>query len=54
MPACRLTSTLVLRRRFDPEDTLKAIAQHRASALVVAGAMLQRILDLDLAYDRPL
>ncbi len=44
-----LSSTLVLRRRFDPEDTLKAIAQHRASALVVVPVMLQRILDLDAA-----
>jgi len=44
-----LTSTLILRRRFDPEDTLKAIAQHRASALVVVPVMLQRILELDEA-----
>jgi acyl-CoA synthetase (AMP-forming)/AMP-acid ligase II len=42
-----LTSTLVLRRRFDPEDTLRAIAQHRASALVVVPVMLQRILELE-------
>jgi acyl-CoA synthetase (AMP-forming)/AMP-acid ligase II len=41
-----LLSTLVLRRKFDPEDTLKAIAQHRASALVVVPVMLQRILEL--------
>jgi acyl-CoA synthetase (AMP-forming)/AMP-acid ligase II len=41
-----LASTLVLQRRFDPEDTLKAIAQHRASALVVVPVMLQRILEL--------
>ncbi len=41
-----LTSTLVLRRRFDAEDTLNAIAQHRASALVVVPVMLQRILEL--------
>jgi acyl-CoA synthetase (AMP-forming)/AMP-acid ligase II len=44
-----LTSTLVLRRRFDPEDTLKAVAQHRASVLVVVPVMLQRILELDAA-----
>ena len=25
-----LSSTLVLRRKFDPEDTLSAIAQHEA------------------------
>jgi len=41
-----LLSTLVLRRKFDPEQTLKAIAQHRASALVVVPVMLQRILEL--------
>ena len=41
-----LLSTLVLRRKFDPEETLKAIAQHRASALVVVPVMLQRILEL--------
>jgi acyl-CoA synthetase (AMP-forming)/AMP-acid ligase II len=41
-----LTSTLVLRRRFDPEETLAAIAQHRASVLAVVPVMLQRILEL--------
>jgi acyl-CoA synthetase (AMP-forming)/AMP-acid ligase II len=41
-----LLSTLVLRRKFDPEDTLKAIAEQRASALVVVPVMLQRILEL--------
>src|SRR4051795_7356286 len=41
-----LGSTLVLRRRFDPEDTLSAIAQHECTALVVVPVMLQRILEL--------
>jgi acyl-CoA synthetase (AMP-forming)/AMP-acid ligase II len=41
-----LLSTIVLRRKFDPEETLKAIAQQRASALVVVPVMLQRILEL--------
>ncbi len=41
-----LASTLVLRRRFDAEDTLKAVSQHRATALAVVPVMLQRILDL--------
>jgi acyl-CoA synthetase (AMP-forming)/AMP-acid ligase II len=41
-----LASTLVLRRKFDPEDTLRAVAQHRASTLAVVPVMLQRILDL--------
>jgi fatty-acyl-CoA synthase len=42
-----LASTLVLRRKFDPEETLSATAQHQATALVVVPVMLQRILDLD-------
>jgi acyl-CoA synthetase (AMP-forming)/AMP-acid ligase II len=41
-----LSSTLVLRRKFDPEGTLSAVAQHRCSALAVVPVMLQRILDL--------
>jgi fatty-acyl-CoA synthase len=41
-----LASTLVLRRRFDPEQTLDAVAQHRATALVLVPVMLQRILEL--------
>ncbi|MHB8492151.1 MAG: acyl-CoA synthetase [Solirubrobacteraceae bacterium] len=41
-----LSSTLILRRRFDAEEILRAVAQHRASALVVVPVMLQRILEL--------
>jgi fatty-acyl-CoA synthase len=41
-----LSSTLVLRRKFDPEETLRAIAQHRASVLAVVPVMLQRIVEL--------
>ncbi len=44
--ALALSSTLVLRRRFEPEETLRAVSQHRASALAVVPVMLQRILDL--------
>jgi len=44
--ALPLGSTLVLRRKFEPEETLRAVAQHRASALVLVPVMLQRILDL--------
>ena len=40
-----LSSTLVLRRRFDPEATLRAIDEHGVTALVVVPVMLQRILD---------
>jgi acyl-CoA synthetase (AMP-forming)/AMP-acid ligase II len=41
-----LASTVVLRRRFDPEDTLRAVAEHQATTLVVVPVMLQRILEL--------
>src|SRR6267378_3897961 len=44
--ALPLASTLVLRRRFDPEDTLRAVAHHRADALALVPVMLQRIMDL--------
>ncbi len=39
-------STMVLRRRFDPEGTLQAIEQHRAQVLGAVPVMLQRILQL--------
>ncbi|MEA2302037.1 MAG: fatty-acyl-CoA synthase [Solirubrobacteraceae bacterium] len=41
-----LSSTLVLRRRFDPRETLAAIARTRATGLVVVPVMLERILEL--------
>lgn len=41
-----LATTFVLRRRFDPEGTLRAIARHRATGLAVVPVMLQRILEL--------
>jgi acyl-CoA synthetase (AMP-forming)/AMP-acid ligase II len=41
-----LASTLVLRTRFDPEQTLADVARHRATALAVVPVMLQRILEL--------
>jgi fatty-acyl-CoA synthase len=44
--ALALSSTLVLRRKFDPEETLRAVSQHRANALAVVPVMLQRILEL--------
>jgi acyl-CoA synthetase (AMP-forming)/AMP-acid ligase II len=44
--ALPLSSTLVLRRRFDPRETLAAVARHRATALAVVPVMLQRILEL--------
>jgi len=41
-----LSSTLVLRRKFDPEAILALTAQHQATALVVVPVMLQRMVDL--------
>jgi acyl-CoA synthetase (AMP-forming)/AMP-acid ligase II len=42
-----LGSTFVLRRRFDPEATLKMVADNDADTLVVVPVMLQRILELE-------
>jgi acyl-CoA synthetase (AMP-forming)/AMP-acid ligase II len=39
-------ATMVLRSRFDPEDTLRATAEHRARVLAVVPVMMQRILAL--------
>ncbi|HEX2097344.1 MAG TPA: acyl-CoA synthetase [Solirubrobacterales bacterium] len=39
-------STLVLRRRFDPEETLRAVQGHEAQVLAAVPVMIQRILQL--------
>jgi acyl-CoA synthetase (AMP-forming)/AMP-acid ligase II len=39
-------STMVLRRRFDPEETLRAVQQSRADVLAAVPVMVQRILGL--------
>ena len=41
-----LGAQLVLRRKFDPEGALSAIAQHECTTLVVVPVMLSRILEL--------
>ncbi|MGX7828216.1 AMP-binding protein [Actinokineospora sp. 24-640] len=41
-----LRATVVVRRRFDPEGTLAAIAELRCTSLIAVPVMLQRILDL--------
>ncbi|PXY27617.1 acyl-CoA synthetase [Prauserella muralis] len=41
-----LGCTVVLRRRFDPKETLRGVAEHRCTALVLVPTMLQRIIDL--------
>jgi fatty-acyl-CoA synthase len=50
-----LGNPIVLRRRFDPEQTLADIARHRAAVLAVVPVMMQRMADLPeevrLRYD---
>ena len=41
-----LGSTLVLRRRFDPEETLESLERNHADAMIVVPVMLQRMLEL--------
>ena len=38
---------MVLRRKFEPEDALRTVAEKRADTLVVVPVMMQRILGLD-------
>ena len=47
-----LSTTYVLRRKFDPKATLAAISEHEATAMVIVPIMLQRILELDDASRR--
>jgi acyl-CoA synthetase (AMP-forming)/AMP-acid ligase II len=42
--AMPMSSTMVLRRRFDPQAVLADIAEHRASTLVAVPVMIQRML----------
>jgi acyl-CoA synthetase (AMP-forming)/AMP-acid ligase II len=41
-----LGARLILPRRFDPEQTLRLIAEHRAAVLVAVPVMIQRIMAL--------
>jgi fatty-acyl-CoA synthase len=41
-----LGSTYVLRRKFDPEGSLDAVARYRCDSLIVVPVMMQRILEL--------
>jgi acyl-CoA synthetase (AMP-forming)/AMP-acid ligase II len=43
-----LSSTLVIKRKFEPEATLSLTAQHEATALAVVPVMLQRMLELPI------
>jgi len=42
-----LGARMVLRRKFDPEDALRTVAEGNADTLVVVPVMMQRILGLD-------
>ena len=42
-----LGSTLVIRRRFDPQRVLDSLAVNHAAALIVVPIMLRRLVDLD-------
>jgi acyl-CoA synthetase (AMP-forming)/AMP-acid ligase II len=44
--AALMACTIVTRRKFDPEATLKLIDRHRATGLVVVPVMFDRIMDL--------
>jgi fatty-acyl-CoA synthase len=41
-----LGSTLIVRRRFDPQATIDSLASNRVTAVIVVPVMLQRMLDL--------
>jgi fatty-acyl-CoA synthase len=45
--AMLLGSTVVLRRKFDPEGCLKTLTEEKCDSLVVIPVMLQRIMQLD-------
>lgn len=42
-----LSNTIVMRNRFDPEDTLRTIAEYKPHVLAVVPVMMQRICALD-------
>ncbi|HYZ80324.1 MAG TPA: AMP-binding protein, partial [Solirubrobacteraceae bacterium] len=48
-----LSSTIVLRRSFDPADAVRTLAAQRADALVVVPVMLQRMLEAAAKERRP-
>ena len=50
--ASLLSNTIVMRNRFDPEDTLRTIAEHKPQVLAVVPVMMQRICALDPAIIR--
>ncbi|HEY0696796.1 MAG TPA: AMP-binding protein, partial [Micromonospora sp.] len=51
--AFAMRATVVLRRRFNPVDTLRALAEHRCTALFAVPVMLQRLLEVPPPPARP-
>ena len=49
MMAVGFGSTLVVRRKFDPQAVVESLALHGASTMVAVPVMLQRLVDLDPA-----
>lgn len=47
--AATMHVTMVMTRRFDPENTLDLVRDHRATGLAVVPVMLERIMDLPAA-----
>jgi acyl-CoA synthetase (AMP-forming)/AMP-acid ligase II len=47
--AATMANTVVMRRHFDPEETLAMAARHRADGLAVVPVMLERIVGLPAA-----
>jgi fatty-acyl-CoA synthase len=45
--AMLLGSTVVLTRKFDPEESLKTLQEHDCDAMIVIPVMMQRIMKLD-------
>ncbi|MFD4366377.1 acyl-CoA synthetase [Rhodococcus sp. NPDC058521] len=44
--ALALGQTVIMHRKFDPENTVRLVAEHKCDVLVVVPTMLQRIIDL--------
>jgi acyl-CoA synthetase (AMP-forming)/AMP-acid ligase II len=47
-----LRNTLILRRRFDPKEALRAVAEHRCEVVFAVPVVLQRIMELPAGLRR--
>ena len=52
--AATMANTVVMRRHFDPEETLAMAARHRADGMAVVPVMLERIVGLPATVKEPL